>query len=37
MVTELLLIRAQLRPRLDLEAAGRFACWWGKVRRQWAV
>lgn len=37
MLTDLLLARAQLRPRLDLHQAGRFTCWWGALRRRWGV
>lgn len=37
MLTDLLLARAQLRPRLDLETAGRLTCWWSAWRRRWRV
>lgn len=33
MLTDLLLLRAQLRPRLDVHAVGRVACWWSALRR----
>ncbi len=35
MLTDLLLVRAQLRPRLDLPAAGRARCWWDRLCRRW--
>lgn len=37
MLTDLLLARALLRPRLDLEAAGRITCWWRAWRKRWLV
>lgn len=37
MLTELLLARAALRPRLDLETAGRITCWWSTLRRRWLI
>jgi hypothetical protein len=33
MLTDLLLVRAALGTRLNLEAAGRVNCWWGAIRR----
>lgn len=37
MLTDLLLARAQLRPRLDLETAGRLTCWWQAWRKRLRV
>jgi hypothetical protein len=34
MLTDLLLVRAQMRRKLDLETAGRLTCWWGRLRRR---
>lgn len=37
MLTDLLLVRAQMRPHLDLETAGRLTCWLANWRRRWGI
>lgn len=35
MLTDLMVLRAQMGGRVDLQAAGQFSCWFSAWRRRW--